>query len=230
MDFSILIATMHSRKPLFDKLLIEVNRQICEINEIRLRVINTNKGRFMKSRRIPTFEVLYEVDGGEMTLGAKRNLLVSRANGKYCCFIDDDDIISPTFLQTFVPMIYGDYDCASFLGIYYYRGTSNTPYEKLFYHSLDVKDWAEVDSKYLRSVSPMNMIKTDIVRNVRYADIRNTEDHEFSIRLMKSGLLHREFKIPNVPIYHYIDGVKGTRELWNYKWIENFTKIELFIS
>lgn len=220
MDFSVLIATMHSRNNLFQKVLAEVNHQI--------QVLQTPILKFGFKKRVPNIEVLYEVDNGEMTLGAKRNLLVSRASGKYCCFIDDDDVISPNFLKTFIPMIGADYDCASYVGMYYYRGTSNQYYEKLFYHSLDVKDWYETEDRYWRSVSPMNMIKTDIVRKVQYKDIRNTEDHEFSIRLMESGLLKSEFKIPYVPIYHYIDGVKDTREQWKYEWVDNFTKLHLF--
>lgn len=210
--FSVLIPTMNSRRPLFEEVYQEISRQANELKEQH----NIN------------VEVLYEADNGELTLGAKRNLLVSRANGKYCCFIDDDDVISPSYLKTFIPMLQGDYDCASFVGMYYYRGDRMPYYDKPFYHSLDVKSWYETDDRYWRSVSPMNMIKTDIVRKVKYKDIRNTEDHEFSIRLMDSGLLKNEFKIPYIPIYHYIDGVKETRVSWKYDWKDNNQKIELY--
>ena len=92
-------------------------------------------------------------------------------------------------------------------------------FNKLFHHSLDYPEWDELPDRFIRSVSPMNMIKTSIVRQVRYKDIRNTEDHEFSKRLMASGLVNTEFKInPSRPIYHYIDGVKHDREEWNYVW------------
>jgi hypothetical protein len=125
-------------------------------------------------------------------------------------------VIAPYFVKTFVPMIQSeiDYDCASFLGVHYIGGIQN----KMFYHSLDVPEWHETPERYYRSTSPMNMIKTSIVKQVRYADIRNTEDHEFSKRLMSSGLLRTEFKIPDRPIYHYVDGVKADRERWNYTW------------
>lgn len=197
-DISILIPTMTPRKQLFEQVLAEVRKQIAECPEIRT-------------------EVIWESDNGELTLGQKRNVLVDRCQGKYHCFVDDDDVLAPYFLRTFVPMIQSgiDYDCASFLGAHYKRGVLN----KLFYHSLDVPEWAETSERFLRSVSPMNMIKTSIVRQVRYKDIRNTEDHEFSKRLMASGLLQTEFKIdPNRPIYHYIDGVKADREDWSYTW------------
>lgn len=198
MDISILIPTMKPRERLFQQVLAEVQKQIRETPQIRV-------------------EVLWESDNGELTLGQKRNVLMDRCNGKYHCFVDDDDILSPYFLKTFVPMIQSgiDYDCASFVGAHYDRGRFN----KLFHHSLEYPEWEERADRFIRSVSPMNMIKTSIVRAVRYKDIRNTEDHEFSKRLMASGLLRTEFKIdPSRPIYHYIDGVKADREQWSYSW------------
>jgi len=197
-DISILIPTMKVRERLFQQVLAEVQRQIRETPEIRV-------------------EVLWESDNGELTLGQKRNVLMDRCSGKYHCFIDDDDVIARDFLKTFIPMIRTtiDYDCASFVGAHYMKGKFN----KLFHHSLEYPEWDERPDRFIRSVSPMNMIKTSIVREVRYADIRNTEDHEFSKRLMASGLLKTEFKInPDRPIYHYIDGVKEDRHEWNYSW------------
>lgn len=205
MDISILIPTMKSRERLFRQVLAEVQRQIRETPEIRV-------------------EVLWESDNGELTLGQKRNVLMDRCTGKYHCFIDDDDVIARDYLKVFVPMIRSeiDYDCASFVGAHYMRGRFN----KFFHHSLDYPTWDERPDRFIRSVSPMNMIKTDIVRQVRYKDIRNTEDSEFSFRLRDSGLLRTEFKInPNRPIYHYIDGVKQDREEWKYVWNGDFISL-----
>ena len=203
MDFSILMPTLSYRKNLFEKALSEVKRQINEIDTAKI-------------------EVIYESDNGELTLGAKRNLLISRASGTYCCFIDDDDIISPSYLKTFLPMLEKDYDCASFLGAHYDKGNFN----KLFYHSLDVDEWHETSEMYYRTPSPMNMIKTEICRKIQYKDVRHVEDHEFSKRLKDSGLLKNEYKIPNIPIYHYIDGVKSNRNDWTYEWDNNLIKLK----
>lgn len=205
MDLSILIPTMKPRERLFRQVLAEVQRQIRETPEIRI-------------------EVLWESDNGELTLGQKRNVLMDRCTGRYHCFIDDDDVIARDFIKTFVPMIKSgiDYDCASFVGAHYMGGKFN----KLFHHSLEYSTWDERPDRFIRSVSPMNMIKTDIVRQVRYKDIRNTEDSEFSFRLRDSGLLKTEFKIdPNRPIYHYIDGVKQDREEWKYVWNGDFISL-----
>ena len=198
MDISILIPTLRPRQHLFEEVLAEVKKQIRENPDIKV-------------------EVLWESDNGELTLGQKRNVLMDRCSGKYHCFIDDDDVIAPYFLKTFVPMIHSseDYDCASFVGAHYIRGKFN----KLFHHSLEYPEWYELNDRFIRTVSPMNLIRTSIVRQVRYADIRNTEDHEFSKRLMASGLLKTEFKInPDRPIYHYVDGVKEDRHEWKHSW------------
>jgi glycosyltransferase involved in cell wall biosynthesis len=198
MDISILIPTMTSRKPLFEQVLAEIRKQAHECQEIRT-------------------EILWESDTGELTLGQKRNVLMDRCSGRYHCFIDDDDILAPDYLKTFVPMITSgvDYDCAAFVGAHYHRGV----FTKLFHHSLHYREWSETPERYIRTISPMNLIKTDIVRQVRYKDIRNTEDHEFSKRLMASGLLKTEFSLnANYPLYHYIDGVKQDRAEWSYAW------------
>jgi len=205
MDISILIPTMHSRRTLFEQVLKEVERQIRETPEIKV-------------------EVLWEADNGELTLGQKRNVLMDRCNGKYHCFIDDDDVLAPYFLKTFVPMIRSgiDYDCASFVGAHYKKGR----FVKLFNHSIVYKDWFEMPDRYYRCPSPMNLIKTTIVRQVRYQDIRNTEDHEFSMRLLRTGLLQKEFEVdPNRPLYHYIDGVKEDRESWSYEWVGDYLRL-----
>lgn len=205
MDVSILIPTMKLREGLFRQVLAEIQTQAAECPQIRT-------------------EILWESDNGELTLGQKRNVLLDRCTGKYHCFIDDDDILAPDYLKTFVPMIASgvDYDCASFVGAHYLRGSLT----KLFHHSLQYTEWEETPERYIRTISPMNLIKTDIVRQVRYKDIRHTEDHEFSKRLMASGLLKTEFEInPNHPIYHYIDGVKADRDQWQHEWQGEYLRL-----
>jgi hypothetical protein len=200
-DISILIPTLQERDCLFQSVLESVQAQILKCTDIRV-------------------EVLWDVDNGEKTLGTKRNDLIARCSGTYHCFVDDDDILSPNYLESFIPMITSgiDYDCAALVGAYYYKGN----FKKLFYHSLVNTEWSETPQEYLRSISPLNLIRTSIVRKIQYADIRNTEDHEFSIRLYESGLLKKEFSVDrSIPLYHYIDGVKDTRTEWSYIWNKN---------
>jgi glycosyltransferase involved in cell wall biosynthesis len=56
-------------------------------------------------------EVITEVDNKQITTGAKRNNLLNKAQGKYICFIDDDDHISNDYLRLILEAIESDADC-----------------------------------------------------------------------------------------------------------------------
>lgn len=49
--------------------------------------------------RASDVELVIEVDNRERTTGAKRNQLVARATGEYIVHIDDDDSVSPLYLE-----------------------------------------------------------------------------------------------------------------------------------
>lgn len=59
-------------------------------------------------------EVLLESDNGEMTSGEKRNLLVSKSKGRYRCFVDDDDEVTPTYVSCLVEGCLSGADVVSF--------------------------------------------------------------------------------------------------------------------
>ena len=44
-------------------------------------------------------EIVILTDDGEMPIGTKRNLSLDVSNGKYVCFIDDDDIVSDKYVE-----------------------------------------------------------------------------------------------------------------------------------
>jgi hypothetical protein len=64
-DLSILIATLEQRRPLFEKLIVDLREKFARIcPDLRL-------------------EILEERDSGQMNVGMKRRLLLQRAKGKY---------------------------------------------------------------------------------------------------------------------------------------------------
>lgn len=75
---SILILSLHERLHLLNDLLKEINNQ-----------------KYGKS-----IQVLWLGDDMSMTVGEKRNKLLSIADGEYVCFIDDDDMIHGTYLES----------------------------------------------------------------------------------------------------------------------------------
>jgi hypothetical protein len=50
--------------------------------------------------RMSEVELLYLMDNRRRTVGAKRNALLAAAAGEYISFIDDDDDVAPTYVDT----------------------------------------------------------------------------------------------------------------------------------
>jgi hypothetical protein len=51
---------------------------------------------------------------GGLTIGKKRESLVRRANGKYLCFLDDDEDIAPNYVETLLRLCQDDADVITF--------------------------------------------------------------------------------------------------------------------
>lgn len=101
---SILIPTIPERHKQFTQLYNELMRQKTEfdtthdtIGELQV-IINSDK-RFL--------------DGG-LSIGKKRQALVQEAEGKYLCFCDDDDIVSPNYIETLMRLCYQGQDICTF--------------------------------------------------------------------------------------------------------------------
>ena len=78
-------------------------------------------------------EVLIETDAREMTIGAKRNLLLEKAKGQYVCFVDDDDLVPPYYVAKILEAISKHPDCIGIRGHYIWG--ERVP--ALFIHSLE---------------------------------------------------------------------------------------------
>jgi glycosyltransferase involved in cell wall biosynthesis len=44
-------------------------------------------------------QIIYLGDDQEMSVGEKRNLLMSMAKGEYMCFVDDDDRVTHNYVE-----------------------------------------------------------------------------------------------------------------------------------
>jgi hypothetical protein len=51
---------------------------------------------------------------GGLSIGKKREALVMRAQGKYLCFVDDDDLVSGNYLETLLRLCQNDADVITF--------------------------------------------------------------------------------------------------------------------
>ena len=188
---SILIATTLDRAALFDRLYTEFIRQ-----------------------KTDDVEILFAQDNKEMSIGSKRQLLLTMAKGDYIVFFDSDDWPMPFYVGEILRALKTNPDCVGFL----IHMTTNGKKPQVCCHSLRFKVWAEKKSgyDYVRSPGHFNPIKRDIALRVGFGDKRYGEDHDYSRRV--TPLLKTEVFI-NKKLFHY-----------RYSNKENFKKKYGFIK
>lgn len=101
---SILIPSIPKRYGILSKLAGELYKQVL----------------YMKTFHYLLGEIEIIVDGSErfldggLSIGKKREKLVSEAKGKYLCFLDDDEQIAPNYLEVLVRLCIKDRDVCTF--------------------------------------------------------------------------------------------------------------------
>jgi glycosyltransferase involved in cell wall biosynthesis len=101
---SVLIPTIKDRSVMFHRLYIELVKQVSALHEVH--------------PTLGTVEVLFNdsakfLEGG-LSIGKKRESLVRAATGKYLCFCDDDEWVSPNYIETLVRVCHHDRDVVTF--------------------------------------------------------------------------------------------------------------------
>lgn len=184
MTLSILIPTINERRPSFKNLVMKLTEQIID-NYAEERV-----------------EIVTFCDKGLLSIGAKRNTLLSWAVKDYCCFVDDDDTVSSNYIEWALKGVESGRDCCSLLGLYTVDGHGGD----LFEHSIRYKEYKTnpptMGIKYERSPNHLNIIKTEIAQAFKFAEINHGEDTHWATEIRESGLIKTEFSIPDVT-YHY---------------------------
>lgn len=136
------------------------------------------------------------------SIGAKRNNLLQAADGIYVAFIDDDDQVSSNYILRLLQGMSEGVDCCSLRGII----TDDGKNPRIFEHSLRHDHWFEENGRYYRNTNHLNCVRASIAKQISFPEegkIANQgEDHEWSKKLLASGLLKTEFWIEDV-IYFY---------------------------
>ena len=179
---SILICTLPKRKEMFDALM---------------------KDLILQMPIEPPEDIQILTDDSEFdSIGEKRNRLLEKAQGKYLCFVDDDDSVSENYIKLLIEAAKSDQDCASLKG----EITIDDGDPEIFEHSLIYDKWKtnpeESAIRYERFPNHLNMIRSDIAKQFKFPEKNHGEDFDWSTELHKSGLLKTEHYIPEV-IYYY---------------------------
>ena len=199
MKLSILIPTIIGREDCLKKLIGSLSYQTGIVNFWLAESANLiNRGANDE------IEIIVLTDNKEMSIGEKRNKLLSVANGEYCCFIDDDDEISEEYIKLLLEVAESGCDCASLKGVI----TTDGANPQIFEHSLKYIEWKTNtntgfgDVVYERYNNHLNMIKTSIAKQFKFPDKNFSEDYDWSKLLHESGLLKTEYYIEDI-LYYY---------------------------
>lgn len=145
---TIAIPTTTERKELFDKLI----ERVCSMAPEGVKVI-------------------YCEDNKEMSVGAKRQLLLNNIDTEYFTMLDDDDDLPDNYFDLVLPVLANKPD---FVGGYELVMPKNIRVK----HSLRCITWGE---NPLRRTPFYKMpMRTDIAKKVGFKDMRYGEDRRFS--------------------------------------------------
>lgn len=183
---SILIPTLPTRRKWYKSIASQVSTQ--------LNALTTRD-------KINYWELVELVDPNEqvdITIGAKRNEMMSRATGEYLVFVDDDDRIADNYIELVMAGIATNPDCCSLNGIITTDGKDPKPFK----HSIDYKEMYEQDGVYYRPPNHLNTVRSSIAKQMVFPDWQRSEDSNYCFQLRDSGLLKVEYKIPET-LYFY---------------------------
>jgi hypothetical protein len=137
-------------------------------------------------------EILYNLDGGQKTVGTKRNELLAAAQGEYSCFIDDDDRIFGDYLELIFKALESRPDCVYITNLTTFDGS-----KPQLARVLRGRPVPGVVGDICVHLCP---IRRTIAASVRFDERSFGEDKAWSARVMP--LLVTSTTI-TLPIYHY---------------------------
>lgn len=180
MKLSILIPSLRERASLLEDLEMDLMAQI---------------GPLGVSEEV---EVLKLVDGGEVSVGEKRNRLLADAKGDYVVFVDDDDAVSREYVYEILERIKASPDCIGMRGIMTV-GEGET--FQVIYSVSNQHGFAS-GRTYYRPPGHLTPMRRQIAVKYRFPEKNLGEDFEWADRILKAGALRNEMFIDKV-LYHY---------------------------
>jgi hypothetical protein len=151
-------------------------------------------------------QIVINTDSGVKHVGLKRNELLIEAEGDYCAFIDDDDLVSEDYISCIMEGLKQKPDCIGLEGIYTVEGKNPAK----FTHSVRYTKWGNEGGVYLRNPNHLNPVKIEIARSVGFPEGKSfQEDQAYSKGLL--GKVTTEVYIDH-PIYFYLKTKHGYKK------------------
>lgn len=178
---TIMIPTTVDRRPLFDSLMMELWRQVHDNNMQHL------------------VNIIHEEDSKEISVGAKRQRLLDRAEGLFVVGFDSDDWPAATYIKDIVSALlqHPETDHVGFLEHCTIDGEESIS----IFSSIHLK-WEENTHGYdhIRCANPKSVIRRSKASRVGFQDLRYGEDRIFSESV--TPLINSEVFLEKI-LYYY---------------------------
>ena len=183
--WSILICTLENRKNFLERLLTILKPQIGSYTE-------GGQGNY----KVITgdVEICILSDNKVMTVGEKRNKLVEACSGEYVSFIDDDDIVSPDYVNSILRKLNSNPDVVTFYAYRFHNGKKDRRVDYDIKYEQDLNP----SHKYERLPNHLCVWKKELY--LPYKDISYGEDADWSQRM--KGRAKTQEKVDKI-LYHY---------------------------
>ena len=148
-------------------------------------------------------EIIVITDGGEKSIGTKRNEAINKSTGEYVCFIDDDDLVSKDYVPKILNAIKTKPDCVGIHLLHFNDGNLGG----LTYHNLNYDHWYEQREdvigmmRYYRNPNHLNPVRREYAIKCPFPEISMCEDRDYSMNILKY-LKKQELILE--PIYYYL--------------------------
>lgn len=173
--FSILICSLYSR---VDKRKELINRILASIGENYCETID-DKDYLLHKYVAKECELIVCTDNKQMAVGAKRNLLIKNAGGKYIAFVDDDDMVTTDYVSQILKKIELNPDVVVFNAVRYENGIK----DKAVIYGNEYTD-RTARGFYYRSPNHLMVVRKELAQRVGFKQINFGEDADYAKRLL----------------------------------------------
>jgi glycosyltransferase involved in cell wall biosynthesis len=177
-ELSILIPTLPARLDQYYSLMKNLMNQI-KVNNLEYRV-----------------QILSFCDTKDISVGEKRNMLLKSSNGKYVCFVDDDDILAEDYIIKIINATKSGADVITFCGDYV-ENEIRKPFSISMIHRGNINE----NTILYRLPNHLCPVKREIALSCFFTDKNFGEDSDYADMINKH--IKNEFHIQD-KLYFYM--------------------------
>lgn len=152
-------------------------------------------------------EIIICTDNRQMSVGKKRNLLIRHASGEYTVFIDDDDMVSVSYVHCILDAAKSGNDVIVFDAVRYHNGALD---RQVIYGTEFRKDYSN-RTAHFRIPNHLMPVKRSISSRVMFPDVSFGEDSEWARKLLPN--LKTQYRVKECLYeYWYDDKITATQK------------------